>query len=110
MSVMVTIKTNMTNAAIAEKAFRRRFQNVNVSGNKLTCGVKSTRRSYPINITFDLSTCSVNADSDYRAELETVLNEAYAAEEIIDAAEQEGRNWEESRNEQGELVLEVEYA
>jgi hypothetical protein len=110
MSVMVTIKTQMTSASIAEKAFRRRFQNVNVSGNSLTCGVKLSRRSYPINITFDLANMSVKADSDYRTELETMLDEAYKAEEIIDAAESEGRAWEETRNEQGDLVLEVEYA
>lgn len=109
MSVMVTIKTSMTNASIAEKAFRRRFQNVSVSGNNLSCGVKISTRSYPVNIVFNLSDMSVKADSDYKTALEQALTEAYNAEEIIEAAEAEGRAWEESRNDLGEMVLEVAY-
>lgn len=108
MSVMVTIKTTMTNATIARKAFERRFNNVKVNGNTLTMGVRATGRSWDTNVTFDMNRMEARLDSDHRGDVDALLDEAYRAEEIIQAAEDEGRAWTESRNEDKELVLEIE--
>jgi hypothetical protein len=110
MSVMVTVKTEMTNVQIAIAACERRFENVRINGNQLTANVKLAGRTYGAAMTLDLDTLTIRCDSDYRTSMLQALDEAYRAEEVIVAAEDEGRMWEETRNEEGELVLEVEYA
>jgi hypothetical protein len=78
--------------------------------NQLTANVKLAGRTYGAAMTLDLDTLTIRCDSDYRTSMLQALDEAYRAEEVIVAAEDEGRMWEETRNEEGELVLEVEYA
>lgn len=108
MSVMVTIKTEMTNADIAHKAFMRRFKDVKVSGNTLTASVTTPERAYGVRVEVDLTSFQIRCDSDHKNSILPVIDEAYRAEEIIQAAEDEGKSWTETRNEEKELVLEVE--
>ena len=109
MSVMVTVKTTMTSASTARKAFERRFNNVKVSGNSLTMGIRPAGRNWDVNVTFDLNKMEARLDSDHRGNIDALMDEAYRAEEIIQAAEDEGRLWTESRNDENELVLEIEW-
>lgn len=113
MSVMVNIQTTMTSMSIVESACKRRFKNVNGTQDTVSCSVTTPRRSYGVNVSFrqDANTKNVTAhmDQDYQTEVMPLVTEAYAAEEVIRAADAEGRAWQEYRNSDQELVLEVSF-
>lgn len=110
MSVMVNVQTEMSDRATVVAAFNRRFKNVKEVGDKLTASVRIPSRNYDVNVEVNLTNMSIRCDSDYKNELIGTVTEAYQAEEIIRAAENEGRNWEEFRNSDKELCIDVEWA
>lgn len=108
MSAIVTVETKIKRADLAERAFRRRFKEVKASASRITFQVKPASRNFDIGVTLNLSNMKIDYDGDYKGITEQV-NEAYLAEEVIAAAEAEGRAWTETRNDNNELVFEIDY-
>lgn len=106
MSLRVKIQTTMRRSDLAIRACQRRFRDVRVQNNKIFG--KLQQGSWGRWFEIDLHNFNLGCDSDFRQEVERAVQEAYAAEEIIEQAEMMDFSITESRNELGELVLVVE--
>lgn len=111
MSMTVTVQmAEINDAAVAERAFRRRFNNTQVSGNMLSASIPGRDGdTFGMWVRLDLTNFKLSYDSDHGVGLRDRVMEAYRAEKVIQAAEDMGLCWEEYRNEDRELVLEVQY-
>mgnify|MGYP001251421316 CR=1 FL=1 len=103
MSMLIRVKLPLANAETVKAACRRRFRNVAVSGSKLTA---TTLHGFWFSI--DLDKMEVSCDSDCRDSVMNALQQANAAEAIIEQAQSFGYQCTETVGQQQELVLELE--
>lgn len=110
MSVIVTAKTSIQNADVAYEAFKRHFKEVSRSASTINFRVKAENRGNPeVHVEMDTKTFSIRYDSDYTGITEKI-NQVYALEEAIQAAEAERRTYEYSYNDsEKSFVLEIMY-
>lgn len=87
---------------ILVRAIHRRFDNVVATDSHVSATVRGTR--WPLSVNLD--TMAASYDSDY-PQTRSMLNQAYGAELVIFAAEQEGSVYTEYRNSSDEFVIEV---
>lgn len=116
MSMTVKVKTKISSQKILVEAIKRRIgeDNININNNCVSFSLpeKVGTQSLPRwgrSVTMDFTTGELSHDEDYSKDIIPFVDQMYRAEQVIDAADSMGLIYEESINENGEIVLEVEH-
>tara|TARA_R110000765_G_scaffold394844_1_gene488472 strand:+ start:276 stop:626 length:351 start_codon:yes stop_codon:yes gene_type:complete len=112
----VKVKTKISSQSIFVEGIKRRIgeDSIKVNGKQVsfTLPQKVGDQQLPgwgRTATMDFTTGELSHDEDYSKDIIPFVDQMYRAEQVIDAADAMGLIYEESINDKGEIVLEVEH-